>query len=206
MGGSEEVSILPEVRALLSVISRLAPVRAVVDNSAAGMLPISVCFEDSQAFRPVIGLLKTYRGNFRWMALTRLPYVCLVPVLHEHSAGISMHRLQTLAMQDLAALTSLFERSLNLHGLPGKGLVVEKAAERDAEHGPRGPALLVADPQGYLSSGLLPTSGMDRTVEFWITDEEGDLMYDRCTLLTVSFRDCQICGCWKEYVRQSTKT
>jgi hypothetical protein len=178
MGSLEDESLVPEVRSLLDVISRLARVHAKADRSLAGS-DISVCFQDSQAFRPVIGVLKTYRGNFQWVALTRLPYVCFVPVLGEQNVVPPIHQMRTLAIQDIVALTTLIEHRLNLSGLPGKGVVVENVSERAADHGPGGPALLVADPRTYLSNGLLPTSEMDREVDYWITDEEGDLMYDR---------------------------
>lgn len=53
------------------------------------------------------------------------------------------------------------------------------AAKHTGEVGPGGPALLVADPRQYLSNGFVPTSARDRMVEYWMSDEEGDLMYDK---------------------------
>lgn len=178
MGNSQQGSVPAEVRSLLDVISRLAPVNAVMETTEAEP-SISVCFEDRKALRPFVAVLKRFRGNFQWIPLSRLPYVCLVPVAEQRGLEMPLAKARSLAVQDLASLARFAERELQLEGVPSQGVAITPMARRTGEVGPGGPALLVADPQQYLASGFVPTSVRDRTVEYWISDEEGDLMYDK---------------------------
>src|SRR5579875_501128 len=181
-GGSQmdrfkQESVTPEARSLLEVISRLAPVDAVVNASAEGEPPISVCFRDSVSFRPLKIALGNFRGNFRWVPMAQLPYVCIVPLTPDAEVAVSQSRMRAFAVQDIASLARFVERELHLEGVASQGVVVTPIAKHAEETGPGGPALLVADPRQYLSNGFLPTSARDRAVEYWISDEEGDLMY-----------------------------
>lgn len=178
MDNSLQGSVPPEVRSLLDVISRLGPVNAVTEASEAEP-PISVCFEDHKALRAFTTVLRKFRGNFQWIPLSRLPYVCVVPVAEQRGVETPLPQMRSLAVQDIASLAKFVERELHLEGAPSQGVVITPIAKHSGEAGPGGPALLVADPHQYLSNGFVPTSARDRTVEYWISDEEGDLMYDK---------------------------
>jgi hypothetical protein len=178
MENSQQASVLPEVRSLLDVISRLAPVNVAVDSSG-GEPPISICFEDRKELRAFTGLLRDFRGNFQWIPVSRLPYVCVVPAAEKRAAEIGVPQLRRLAAQDIGALAKFVERELHLEGVPSQGVTIAHAAKPTGEIGRGGPALLVAEPRQYLSNGFVPTSSRDRAVEYWISDGEGDLMYDK---------------------------
>lgn len=178
MDNSQKGSIPPEVQSLLDVVSRLAPVRAAMDISE-GEAPISVCFEDRKALRSFTTLLKNFRGNFQWMPVSRLPYVCVVPTAPQHVREIPASQVRNLAVQDIGLLAKFVERELHLEGVPSQGVTITPIARHAEDFGPGGPALLVADPRQYVSNGFTPTSTKDRTIDYWIADEEGDLMYDK---------------------------
>ena len=175
---SQQGPVPPEVRLLLDVVSRLAPVNVVIDVSE-GDPPISVCFEDRKALRAFTAVLRKFRGNFRWIPVSRLPYVCVVPVAEQRGSEIPLPQIRRLAVQDIASLARFVEIELQLGGAPSHGVIVTQTAGHAGDIGPGGPALLVADPRQYLSNGFIPTSPRDKTVERWISDEEGDLMYDK---------------------------
>jgi hypothetical protein len=175
---SQQGPVPPEVRLLLDVVSRLAPVNVVIDVSE-GDPPISVCFEDRKALRAFTAVLRKFRGNFRWISVSRLPYVCVVPVAEQRGSEIPLPQIRRLAVQDIASLARFVEIELQLGGAPSHGVIVTQTAGHAGDIGPGGPALLVADPRQYLSNGFIPTSPRDKTVERWISDEEGDLMYDK---------------------------
>jgi hypothetical protein len=179
MNNFQRALILPEARLLLDIISRLGPVDSVVDIASAGELPISVCFRDSQSFRPFKVILSSFRGSFRWVAMAHLPYTCVVPLVQESGLAASQDQTRTLAIQDIKSLAKFVERELHLEGIPSHGVVVRHIEKSTGEVGPGGPALLVANPRQYLSNGFVPTSGRDRTIEYWISDEEGDILYER---------------------------
>jgi hypothetical protein len=179
MNNFQQASVPPEVRSLLDVISRLTAVNAVVDTSGEGEPPISVCFEDREALRPFTNALRSFRGNFLWMPLAQLPYICVVPVAEKSHIEVPPSRIRSLAIQDIASLARFLERELHLENVPSQGVMIRQMTKRAEEVGPGGPALLVANPHDYLSNGLAPTSARDRTVEYWISDEEGDLMYEK---------------------------
>lgn len=119
MSDSHRDLVLGEVRLLLEVTSRLAPVESVVDDSAGGELPISVCFRDSESFRPLKTALAEFRGNYRWVPMAHLPFVCLVPLVQESSSPTSQAR--AMAIQDIASLAKFMEHRLSLEG-PFTGL------------------------------------------------------------------------------------
>jgi hypothetical protein len=175
---SQQGPVPPEVRLLLDVVSRLAPVNVVIDVSE-GDPPISVCFEDRKALRAFTAVLRKFRGNFRWIPVSRLPYVCVVPVAEQRGSEIPLPQIRRLAVQDIASLARFVEIELQLAGAPSHGVIITQTAGHAGDIGPGGPALLVADPRQYLSNGFIPTSPRDKTVERWISDEEGDLMYDK---------------------------
>ncbi len=179
MDNFQQGSILPEVRSLLEVISRLAPVDSVVDNSAEDELPISVCFRDSQSFRPFKLVLSRFRGNFRWVPMAHLPYVCVVPLITDGGSATSDDETRALVIQDLGSLARYVEGELHLEGVPPQGVFVTQRKKHVRDVGPGGPALLVADPHEYVTNGFVPTSKRDKTVEYWMSDEEGDLIYDK---------------------------
>ena len=178
MENLQQGSVPPEVRLLLDVVSRLGPVNAVTEASEA-VPPISICFEDRKALRAFTTVLKKFRGNFQWIPLSRLPYVCVVPVAEQRGVKMPLPQITSLAVQDIASLARFIERELHLEGVPSQGMVITPIAKHTGGVGPGGPALLTANPRQYLSNGFLPTSARDRTVEYWISDEEGDLMYDK---------------------------
>lgn len=177
MENSQQASVLPEVHSLLDVISRLAPVNMAVDASEGE--PISLCFEDRKELRAFTSLLRTFHGNFQWIPVSRLPYVCVVPTWEKGESEVGAPQIKRLAVQDIALLAKFVERELHLEGVPSRGVTITRVAKHVQQVGPGGPALLVAEPRQYLSNGFVPTSSRDRTVEYWISDEEGNLMYDK---------------------------
>lgn len=177
MQNSQQASALPEVHSLLNVISRLAPVNVAVDVSEGE--PISLCFEDRKELRAFTNLLRNFHGNFQWIPMSRLPYVCVVPTWEKDESELGAPQIKQLAVQDIALLAKFVERELHLEGVSSQGVTIKLAAKRPEQIGPGGPALLVAEPRQYLSSGFVPTSSRDRTVEYWISDGEGNLMYDK---------------------------
>ncbi len=141
--------------------------------------PLSLCFEDREELRAFTSLLRNFHGNFQWIPVSRLPYVCVVPTWEKAESDVSALQIKRLAVQDIGLLAKFVERELQLEGVPSRGVNITSVAKHVQQVGPGGPALLVADPRQYLSNGFVPTSSRDRTVEYWISDEEGDLMYDK---------------------------
>lgn len=43
--------------------------------------------------------------------------------------------------------------------------------------GPGGPTLLISDPDRYISSGFRSTSSRDRTIDFWMSEQELEALY-----------------------------
>ncbi len=140
MNISQQASLLPESRALIEVLSRLAPIKAVVDNSVPGELPLSICFEDGEAFRPFIGLLKSFKGNLRWLPVSRLAYTCIIPTLAIDSLrAVPREQARVMAIDDIRALTAVVERELNLAGVASKGVSIAQAPSCAGHPGPGGP-------------------------------------------------------------------
>jgi hypothetical protein len=178
MENPQQASVPPEVRSLLDVISRLAPVHMAMD-ATEGEPPISICLEDRKELRVFTSLLRNFHGNFQWIPVSRLPYVCIVPTWEKGITDIGASQVKRLVAQDVALLAKFVERELHLEGVPSQGVSITPAAKRAEQIGPGGPALLVAEPRQYLLNGFVPTSSRDRTVQYWISDEEGNLMYDK---------------------------
>ncbi len=87
--------------------------------------------------------------------------------------------LRQRILQDVTPLAEFIESGCDLRARPSKGIqVLPTRAESVVEHGPGGPALLIADPSLHLSSDLRATSPHDRTVDFWMSDQELDDLYD----------------------------
>jgi hypothetical protein len=86
---------------------------------------------------------------------------------------------ESATTRDITELAARIEEEFDLAHAPSLGLTIVDAPEPDQPQGPGGPALLVRDPPQYLQNTHLPTSPLDREVDYWISDEEGDLMYER---------------------------
>lgn len=170
-----------DLRPVLEVMSRLATVRLSGQPALSGSF--GICFADNEAFKPLTSALAKYKGTASWLLTSRPPVVCLMAVPEEaevrsrHIASES--QLKDLILQDVLPLASFLQEQLGLVGAPSKGIRVEK--ERPAysavDSGPGGPTLLVSDPDRYISSGFRSTSDRDRTIDFWMAEQELDNLY-----------------------------
>lgn len=173
---------LDEVRPVLDVISRLAPLKVATEpNVMAGS--VRVCFEDDQALTGLNATLVRFKGNAAWLLISHLPLVCLVAVpeesmLREHGVGTESE-LRERILRDVPALAKFLEDECGLRSKPSKGIrVLPRSAETVIVHGPGGPTFLVADPKRFLLNDFLFTSARDQTLEFWMSDRELDDLYD----------------------------
>ena len=177
----EEIPFSKEVWSLLDVLSRLAPIRAIVHRAAGNGLETAACFEDNLAFRELGDVLRKFQGSYNWILLSQMPYLCLVPTapVGREIRNLSAKEAQSAAARDMRDLAIFVEKEFGLSSSPSLGLTITAAPISDNSHGPGGPALLVRDPRRYLSNNFLPTSPLDHQVDYWISDEEGDLMYEK---------------------------
>ncbi|MBV9268463.1 MAG: hypothetical protein JO061_20010 [Acidobacteriaceae bacterium] len=170
-----------DLRPVLDVISRLATVKLGVQQGLSGSF--GVCFSDSEAFKQLNGALGRFKGNASWLLVSRPPAVCLVAVPEETEVRsrqiASESQLKQLILQDVLPLSSFLEEELGVVGVPSKGIQVENdtPARSGVDNGPGGPTLLVSDPERYISSGFRSTSNRDRTIDFWMSEQELNDLY-----------------------------
>lgn len=170
-----------DLRPVLDVISRLATVRLSGQQALSGSF--GICFADNEAFKPLTSALGKYKGNASWLLVSRPPAVCLVAAPEETELRTrqtaSESQLKNLILEDVLPLASFLEEQLGLVGAPSKGIRLEKEspAHSAIEDGPGGPTLLVSDPDRYISSGFRSTSGRDRTIDFWMSEQELETLY-----------------------------
>lgn len=170
-----------ELRPVLEVISRLATVRVSGQPALSGAF--GICFSEDEAFKPVGSALGRYKGNASWLLISRPPAVCLMAVpakteLQSDQVG-SESQLKDFILRDVLPLSSFLEEQLGIVGSPSKGIRFEKEspALSAVAEGPGGPTLLVSDPNRYISSGFRSPSARDRTIDFWMSQEELDHLY-----------------------------
>jgi hypothetical protein len=172
---------LDEVRPVLDVISRLAPLKLVsVPEFMVGSL--KVCFADDPAFRPLTATLGRFQGNASWLLIAHVPLVCLAAVPEESRLRDQRNdtppKFRQWILQDIDRLAVFLERELSLGNEPSKGIQALALSAAITGHGPGGPTYLVADPQRFLTNKFLPTSPHDRTIEYWLSDDELDQLYN----------------------------
>lgn len=170
-----------DLRPLLDVISRLATVKLSGQQALSGSF--GICFADNEAFKPLISALGKYKGNASWLLVSRPPAVCLIAAPEEtqvHGRQIAIElQLRDLILQGVLPLSSFLEEQLGVVGAPSKGIQAEKEspAHSAVGDGPGGPTLLVSDPDRYIASGFRSTSNRDRTIDFWMSEQELDTLY-----------------------------
>ena len=142
-----------------------------------------ICFADDDAFKPLTSALGKYKGNASWLLISRPPALCLVAAPEATEVRTrqiaSDSQLKNLILQDVLPLSSFLEEQLGLVGAPSKGIQAEKEIPGHLAlgDGPGGPTLLVSDPDRYISSGFQSTSGRDRTIDFWMSEQELEALY-----------------------------
>jgi hypothetical protein len=171
---------LDEVQPVLDVISRLGPLRLVSEPEfMAGSLKI--CFADDNAFRDLTAALGRFQGNASWLLIAHVPLVCLVAIPEESNIRgqpIDTTKFRRWILQDIAPLAAFLEAELSLRDQPSKGIQILPPSPAITGHGPGGPTYLVSDPERFLANKLVPTSPYDRTIEYWLSEQELDQPYD----------------------------
>ena len=171
---------LAEAEGLLEIIGRIQPI-VVVPASPYLKIPWPhICWLTTPDDK--LGALNSvawkFEGNARWYLIADLPRTCLVAEALEQNATTDS---MGLALSDLPKLAQFLEVRLGLSGKKSLGHTfladpLELPLIYDRLGSGR-PVIVVADPEKYRHRQGIPTSELDRTIHFWITDEEYDALY-----------------------------
>lgn len=183
---------LEEAKPFLQTISKLHDVVVVNPSPYLKIGWPRICWLTDANFGVINTVSWKFRGQARWYLLSDMPRTCLVAEalqtgLPEDAADPSSwrraaDRIRQIASGDLPRFASFLEDQLDLKDKPSLGY---RALEHELElplmedrAGSGRPVALVSDPKKYAAKEGLPTSLLDRTIHYWITEKEYDLLYD----------------------------
>jgi hypothetical protein len=141
---------------------------------------------------PELGVLNTlvplFRGSNRWVLISDMPRECLVAKMPEGAPDPSeptwprfVESFQASAVAELPAFAGFIEKSLNLSDKRSLGIALSNDDLElpliEDRLGPGRFSVVTADPDKYATNPGMPTSPFDRTLHFWITEDEYDDLY-----------------------------
>jgi hypothetical protein len=180
---------LEEAEPVLQAISKLQHV--VVAKPSPYLLVgwPHICWLTRVEFGVINSVSWKFKGNARWYLLSDMPRTCLVAEIGEDRFPVAgaeqriplAESLRELATSDLPRFAEFLEEALQLKHKSSLGYELsnqELELPLVEDHvGSGRPVAIVADPVRYALNEGLPTSQWDRTIHFWITEEEYDQLY-----------------------------
>jgi hypothetical protein len=176
-----------EAEPLLQIISRLGHV--VVVKSSPNLLITwpHICWITDPKIDAVNSALWKFKGKSFWYVLSDMPRTCLVAEVSETVASETTpqpqmaERLRTIAVAEIPNLSEFLADTLSLTHKQSLGYEV---SNRDLELplvkdrvGSGRPVAIVGDPEKYARQEGIPTSDLDRTIHFWITESDYDQLF-----------------------------
>ena len=178
---------LKEAEPLLQIISRLGHLVLVKPSPYLRLPWPHMCWLSSSNVDTVNSVMWKFNGNATWVLLSDMPRTCLVAEVHTDVVLPDLvrpavaERVLAEARADLPNLADFLEDALDLRNKPSLGYELSKRELElplvEDRIGSGRPVVITAEPDKYAVGTGLPTSDLDRTIHFWITEEDCDSLY-----------------------------
>jgi hypothetical protein len=177
---------LKEAEPLLQIISRLGHIVLVKPSPYLRLPWPHMCWLSDPNVDAVNSEMWKFNGNAFWYLLSDMPRTCLdaevrTDMLSEPVQPAIADVLLAKARADLPNLADFLEAALDLRNKPSLGYELSKRVLElplvEDRIGSGRPVVITADPNKYAAGKALPTSDLDRTIHFWITEEDYDSLY-----------------------------
>ena len=178
---------LTEAESLLQIISRLGHIVLVKPSPYLRIAWPHMCWLSDPKVDAVNSEMWKFNGNAFWYLLSDMPRTCLVAevrtdtMLSEPVQPAIADVLLAKARADLPNLADFLEAALDLRNKPSLGYELSKHELElplvEDRIGSGRPVVITAEPDKYAVGTGLPTSHFDRTMHFWITEEDYDSLY-----------------------------